>query len=118
MGTIKPFDGYKIRIYGGDSGRAAFVACYSDHHYVGLINFYPDGAALPDDYLWHPTPTDEYVILHMPASRLDAVLSTLRQERPLYLSINANRGAGTATSGMGFPSTSDKEPVGEEEGTP
>ena len=92
--------------------------CYSGTSFVGRIDFYPDGAALPQDYLWHPNPTGEYVVLHMPMSRFESVTSTMRTEKPLQLYIDVNRGNGTATQGHGYLTPSEKEPVGEEEGTP
>jgi hypothetical protein len=54
----------------------------------------------------------------MPMSRFDPILSTVRTEKPLHLYINANRGIGASTQGQGHLATTDKEPVGEEEGTP
>jgi hypothetical protein len=54
----------------------------------------------------------------MPISRLSTVLSTVRTEKPLHLYINVDRGIGASTNGQGHLATTDKEPVGEEEGTP
>jgi hypothetical protein len=51
-------------------------------------------------------------------SRFDAVMSTVRQEKPLHLYIDVDRGTGASTQGHGQLSTTDKEPVGEEEGGP
>lgn len=49
---------------------------------------------------------------------LPAFLSTVRQEKPLHLYINVDRGTGATTRGNGYLTTSEKEPVGEEEAIP
>lgn len=118
MATANAFDSYKVRIYGGATGRVALVLCYSSSSFVGRVDFYPDGEDLPQDYLWHPTPTRESVVLHMPMSRFEAVMTMVREEEPLHLFINVSRGSGAATRGHGNLATTDREPVGEEEGTP
>lgn len=118
MATTHAFDTYTLRLYGGTEGRVALLLCYNGVSFVGRIDFYPDGASLPQDYLWHPNPVSEYVVLHMPMSRFDAILSTVRTEEPLHLYINVDRGIGASTPGQGHLATTDKEPVGEEEGTP
>jgi hypothetical protein len=82
------------------------------------IDFYPEGTGLPQDYLWYPNPVSEYVVLQMPMGRFDAILSTVRTEKPLHLFIDVVRGIGASTNGHGHLATTDKEPVGEEEGTP
>ncbi len=118
MATTNGFDRYVARIYGGDTGRVGILLCYNGSSFAGRIDFYPDGTALFDDYLWHPNPTREYVVLHMPMSRFEAVMSTVRTEEPLHLYINVNRGTGSSTSGNGHLATTEREPVGEEEGSP
>lgn len=118
MATTKGFDKYVLRVMGGNSGRVALLLCYSGNSFVGRIDFYPDGGALPKDYLWHPGPVSEYAVLHMPMSRFDSVVSIVRNEKPLNLYMSVNRGSGSSTQGYGYLATTDKEPVGEEEGTP
>lgn len=118
MATMNAFDSYTVRIYGGATGRVALMLCYNSSAFIGRIDFYPDGVVLPQDYLWHPTPSGEYVVLHMPMSRFESVMSTVRQETPLHLYIDVNRGMGALTQGHGHLATTEKEPVGEEEGTP
>ena len=117
MATTKGFDKYTIRVTGGNSGRVALLLCYSGNSFVGRIDFYPEGASLPNDYLWHPNPVSDYVVLHMPMNRFESVMSIVRNEKPLNLYINVNRGTGASTPGSGYLATTDKEPVGEEEGT-
>ena len=118
MPTSKPFDHYEIRINGGNTGRIGLLLCYRGSAFAGRIDFYPEGAALSQDYLWHPTTIGEYVVLHMPMSRFESVASTVRLEKPLHLYIDVNRGIGAFTPGHGYLTTSEREPVGEEEGTP
>ena len=118
MSTSNGFDKYVIRISGGNEGRVGLLLCYSGNSFVGRIDFYPDGVALPQDYLWYPNPTREYVVLHMPMNRFESVISTVRAEKPLHLYIDVDRGTGVVTRGHGYLATTDKEPVGEEEGTP
>ena len=118
MATTNAFDSYKLRIHGGVTGRVALVLCYKSSAFVGRVDFYPDGVDLPQDYLWHPTSTREYVVLHMPMNRFEHVISTVRHEEPLHLYIDVNRGIGAVTHGHGHLATTDKEPVGEEEGIP
>lgn len=118
MATTNSFDRYDLRISGGNTRRTGLIMCYLENSFVGRIDFYPDGTDLPEDYLWHPNISNGYIILHMPMSRFEAVLSTIRMEKPLHLYINVNRGNGSSTKGQGYLSTTEKEPTGEEEGLP
>ncbi|MCZ6680562.1 MAG: hypothetical protein O7E52_25300 [Candidatus Poribacteria bacterium] len=118
METINAFDHYSVQIYGGTTGRLALLLCYKADAVVGRIEFYPDGADLPLDYLWHPTPSAVYVVLHMPIGRFEAVMSTVRNEKPLHLYINVDSGSGEFTQGTGYLATTEQEPVGEEERAP
>lgn len=116
MATSNPFDSYIVRIHGNAPGRTAILLCYNSGRFAGRIDFYPDGVALPEDYLWHTNPSSASVVLHMPMSRFEAVMSTVREEKPLVLYINVDGGGGASTRGQGHLATSDREPVGEEEG--
>jgi len=118
MATTNSFDNYVMRISGGNEDRVGLLMCYSGNSFVGRIDFFPDGVAMPQDYLWHTTPTKECVVLHMPMSRFESIMSTVRVEKPLHLYIDVNRGIGAFTRGHGHLATTDKEPIGEEEGTP
>ena len=118
MATMKSFDTYEIRISGGTDDRAGLLLCYSGVSFVGRVDFYPDGTPMPQDYLWHPGGTMDYVVLHMPMSRFESVMTLARVEKPLHLYINVDRGTGASTQGNGHLATTDREPVGEEEGTP
>jgi hypothetical protein len=116
MATIKAFNRYEVRIYGGDVSRVGLLMCYSSASFVGRIDFYPDGTTLSQDYLWHPSDSRDYIVLQMPMSRFESVISTVRIEKPLHLYIDVDRGTGASTPGRGYLTTSQKEPVGEEEG--
>jgi len=118
MSTNNGSNNYKLRIYGGNKGRIGLLLCYKDNSFAGRIDFYPNGATLPQDYLWHPGSIGEYVVLHMPIDQFDSIMSIAREEKPLHLYINVNRGIGASTNGYGYLTTTDKEPIGEEEGTP
>jgi hypothetical protein len=118
MATMNGFDTYKVRIHGGNRGRTALLLCYDEGAFVGRIDFYADDVEPPDDLLWHPNPTAEYVVLSMPMSRFHPVMTTVRQEKPLHLYINVDRGGGVLTEGEGHLATTDEEPVGEQEGIP
>ena len=118
MATTIGFDKYVVRISGGNEDRVGLLLCYSGNSFIGRMDFYPDSATIPQDYLWHPNPTREYVVLHMPMSRFESVMSTVRVEKPLHLYIDVNRGIGAYTRGHGHLATTEKEPIGEEEGTP
>jgi hypothetical protein len=116
MATSKPFDRYELRIHGSQAGAAGMLLCYNGTAFAGRIDFYPDGAALPKDYLWF----GNSIVLHMPWSRFGDVLATVRTEKPTFLIISANPGpvVGATVEGTGYLATSasDREPVGEEEG--
>ncbi|WP_158860083.1 hypothetical protein [Lunatibacter salilacus] len=116
MPTTKIFNKYVVKISGGNDGRVALLSCYIDNSFVGRIDFFPEGTTLTKDYLWHPNPFGEYIVLHMPMSRFESVINTVRYEKPLILYISVNRGNGASTQGSGYLATSEKEPVGEQEG--
>lgn len=116
MPTRNLFNSYTVSINGGNEGRIALLMCFNNGVFAGRIDFYPDGATLPADYLWHPGPGGQYVVLHMPMSRFESVMSMVRHEKPLQLAIDVERGNGAATSGHGSLTTSENEPIGEEEG--
>ncbi len=116
MATLNRFDKYVMRIFGGNDQRAARLLCYSGSSFVGRIDFYPDGAPMPQDFLRHSTRTEQFIFLTMSMSRFESVISTIRVEKPLHLYIDVNRGTVAQTRGLGHLATSAKEPVGEEEG--
>lgn len=116
--VTKAFDQYRVYIYGygGPRGRAmvAELYCYSPTGgTVGQIRFYPDGAEIPRDSL-ESRRGSEYIVLNMPMSRFEAIMSTIRQERPLHLGIDGDSHLGRI-EGQGYLATTEHEPVGEEE---
>ena len=123
MSTTKEFDRYVLRIYGRNEGTVAHLMCFMGPNIsggykslAGIITFKPDGSVMPQDRLCYYNPNVVYITLYMPWSRFDAVMSTLRAEKPLHLYINANIEAGeTTTPGYGHLATSEQEPIGEEE---
>jgi len=117
MPTTNAFNRYTVEIHGGADGRVGLLLCYQGTAFAGRIDFYPDGETLPQDYLWN-VGGGHYVVLQMPMSRFNAVMSTVRQEKPLALYIDVIAGTGATTLGHGHLRTSEHEPVGEEEATP
>lgn len=118
MAITRGFNRYEVKILGGDAGRVALILCYDNDIAVGRIDFYPDTEKIPDDYLWYPNKDHEYIILHMPLSRFDMIMSIVKERSPLYLYINAEReNQGIGSHGTGYLSTSAKDPEGESEGT-
>jgi hypothetical protein len=61
----------------------------------------------PENYLWHPNAFDHLVVLHMPMSKFEFVMSMVRLEKPLNLYTEANQG-GIATYGKGYLTTRSK----------
>lgn len=112
MPTVtRHFDEYRLRIYGTlVSSVGARLWCYDKDGLVGRIDFYPDGVRLPMDRL--DDPEKRTILLNMPMSRFDAVMDTVRLEKPLWLLLNY--GIPTPGSDWGMLG-SDMEPVGEEE---
>ncbi len=117
MITMKGFNKHILRISGGNKGRIALIVCYDDKSFIGRIDFYPDNEELPDDYLWHPKSSEGHIILHMPVSRLETVLSIIKSEPKMFLHIDVKKDEGIGKHGDGYLSTTDKEPVSKEEGT-
>ena len=97
------FDSYKISYY---SGRplAAIATCLQGPNVVGRIRFYEDDATLPDDM----EEASGAIRLHYPLSRFNEVITTLREEKPLRITL-------PTVGPSGWVGTGEKEPVGEEE---
>ena len=107
------FDAYQIFYYSKYSTPPppffeAIIQVYQGGVFVGRIAFYPDSGPIPANAtiapLGAPVPSIHYAL-----SRFDDVIEILRQEKPLYLYLDT-------TSGIGIIATTDKEPVGEQEG--
>ena len=95
---------YRLQITEG-TPQKAYISCWANGEFQGYMDFYEPGN-VPKPRI---TPNGSFHIPY-PVDRLDAVLSTLREESPLYLQIitigNIVRGVLSTT----------QEPVGEEEG--
>ncbi len=126
-----PFDSYQLFFYSGAA--AAYpvtIQVYQAGLQVGRIAFYPEyvpfkpvppwtgpsplepsaikPAQVPANGVINPLGTDIPSVF-FPLSRLEAILTTLREEKPLYLFLDT-------VSGVGMLATSEAEPVGENEG--
>jgi hypothetical protein len=101
------FDKYTLTYLGGKTqgaDLAARISCFNAAGAtVGMIQFFPDTAL---------TLTNQYVggipVLNMPLSRFNDIITTLRYEKPLRISINTD-------SAFGHISTAAQEPTGEQE---
>lgn len=100
------FDSYSIVHSSGNAQYEADIACFeaSTVNMIGRIVFFKDNVPIPANALLSYGPE-----LQFPLSRYIEVVDTLRQEKPLYLWLNTS----TLAEAVG---TTDKEPVGEEEG--
>jgi hypothetical protein len=81
------------------------IYLFNDQDYLGYAYFYPDGTPLrPPVILQSPGP---FIALSYNLSQLDAILTTLREEQPIYLFEFGSEFAGLSVG---------VEPTGEEEG--
>ncbi len=80
------------------------IECYDKGTYVGSLTFHKDGAPIPPD----EERPENFIRLHYTASQFNDVIGILRHEKPLYLRL-------APSYPMGHISTSEREPVGEEE---
>jgi hypothetical protein len=107
MATLfEEFNEYRCIQYNEDAprGQTAIIQCYMDDKPVGSIIFYRDGIIIPPS-----DPTGLGIIgLSMRESRFNNVISTIREEKPLFIGINDVNNWGGIT-------TSKDEPIGEEE---
>jgi len=82
---------------------------------VGVINFYPNDhvpTSSGPPIIKGASATASYVI-NFPISRIDEILDTLRQEKPVYIAFSNFE---DPENGIGEVLTGENEPVGEEEG--
>ena len=112
--TWKDIDRYLVRHYGRKSGEGeddtlANIICYKNSEIVGYINFYLDGH-VPESKLETSGTgsTNEFIMLRFPVDRINEILDTLRQEKPVHIAVNP-------IYKIGWVGTGD-EPIGEEEG--
>jgi hypothetical protein len=101
----KDFDTYKLWHASGNSPvTGAAIECFKMGSRVGTLYFYKDDIALP------PNDNDPTfgIRLYLPLTRFGDIINTVRYEKPLYLMFES-------VSQQGWFTTSDTEPVGEEE---
>ena len=101
---MKEVSNYKVFIYGKPNGyqnTRARIYCYGKNGtLVAILKFLDPDMPFRDDYELGRT-----THIHIPSCRIEAVLDTLRNEKPIYIHFVSDTGA-IATS---------KEPTGEEE---
>ena len=107
--TQRDFTRYVVYYISGSSpsiglAQDAEIDCFTDKwERVGAIYFYPDNVTLPPNQN-----TVNGIYLHYKMSRFADVMTMLKEEKPLCLSLDT-------TNNSGYVGTSG-EPVGEQEG--
>ena len=112
--TWKDIDKYLVRHYGrksgeGEDGTLASIICYKESDIVGYVNFYLEGH-VPESKLetLGTGSTKEFIMLRFAIDRINEILDTLRQEKPIHIGVNPSYKVGWVGTGA--------EPIGEEEG--
>jgi hypothetical protein len=109
--TWTDIDNYLVRHYGRKSGEGkddtlANIICYKNSNIVGYINFYLAGH-VPESEL-ELIGTGQFIMLRFAIGRIDEILDTLRQEKPIHIGVDPSQKIGWVGTGA--------EPIGEEEG--
>lgn len=100
----KPFDSYIISYVSGYP-HDCVITCFNGDAYAGRMIFYKENSDLPPNVMFNDAPS-----LHYHSRHYDAIVNILRYEKPLMLFF-------IPTSKTGGIITSEREPVGEQEGT-
>lgn len=104
---IHGFDNYKLYFYSpalaNPSPVVAMVSCYSAKTFVGNLIFFKEGTPLYENQI-----NGNVIFLFYTNNRFADLMTTLREESPLFLRINDGNFGGMVTT--------NREPVGEEEG--
>lgn len=100
----KPFDSYIISYVSGYP-HDCVVTCFQADAYAGRLIFYKDGGDVPANVIFNDAPS-----LHFNTRHFDNIMAMLRYEKPLMLFY-------MPSSKTGGIITSEREPVGEQEGT-
>ena len=105
---IRAFDSYKIYHFAGretleGTTEAAWIPCFSGGKQIGSLSFMTDGQDVPQNEYLH-----NQIMLFYPLFRFMEVVTTLRYESPLCLTLNTETLEGALV-------TKELEPVGEEE---
>lgn len=95
-----PFDSYKIWYYSGRTPEAS-IECFNGTNITARLSFFTGVAPKNAFNSWGPS-------ISYPLSRFSDVIDILREERPLLAWIDSD-------SLVGLVSTSELEPVGEQE---
>jgi hypothetical protein len=103
------FDRYVLYYISGSSAsvgvpQEAEIDLFDGSNRAGILYFHPDGSTLPANQ-----DTVNGIYAYYEARRFADVMETLREEMPLYVALDTDRGVAYVGSG--------KEPVGEEEGS-
>jgi hypothetical protein len=108
--VTKDFTSYVVYIISGGGSptigmpQEAEIDCFSDmNERAGIIYFFPDNISLPAN-----KNTENGIYLYYRSHRFADVMSLLRQEKPLHLSLNMTNLSGYVGTGS--------ELVGEQEG--
>lgn len=84
--TNTPFEEYAIQHYNEDliskKGTICRIFCLKDNQAVGILYFYKDGIQIPPS----GRNSSGLITLNFPAYQMSPVISTLRYEKPLYIS--------------------------------
>jgi len=91
----KEFNEYVIDFYTkGGAGMDALINLYFDTGKVGVIAFYKEGMTPP------PNANDiNGLVVFYPIADFNNILTLLRYEKPLYLSLNADYSSGRISTG-------------------
>jgi hypothetical protein len=102
--VVKSFNRYVLYYVSRPaSGFLAEIDCFNNMDRSGIIYFHPEGSTLPAN-----SETVNGIYIHFHMSRFNDVITTLREESPLYLALHSE--------GLHAYIGSHWEPVGEEEG--
>jgi hypothetical protein len=99
----KAFDSYTLAHQSAYFGYEVSIGCFAAGTMAGRIVFFKDSTPLPKNVSLDYGPE-----IHYPLSRYMEIITTLREESPLYIWLDTVELVGSITT--------DKEAVGEEEG--
>jgi hypothetical protein len=98
---MKKLTRYTIQVHGGQDGSGAGrnvrtqVQLFGDRNTMaGWIDFYADGATLPED-----RKDDQHIVMCLPQSMLEAVMRMLEKSEEVYLKWQEERQNAVLTTG-------------------
>jgi hypothetical protein len=106
MVITKEVGTYEVLMISGysNANQIGFVYLYEPSGtYIGYIGIIKDGTPLPDNVQW----SNGILNIYFFSAQFDALLDTLRNERPVYAKFNTDLKWGSIGTG--------REPVGEQE---